>query len=202
MTFKRSLVNGIGVNDYNAPVKVYGVVIPAYRAWTSMLSRCYSKKRLDRFDSYIGCYVCDSWLLFSNFKEWFDKNYVDGWQLDKDLIVNGNREYSPENCAYVPQQLNVLINSAKKIRGKYPLGVTYHKSSGRFRALVSIGSQQIHIGSFSNEIDAKNAYDRVKAKWVFSLTDEYMALYPENYKLMDVISSIRKRYTLEKSSDR
>ena len=46
MNTKRGLAYGIGVNDYVGRVKENGKHIKAYRAWISMLSRCYGKKEL------------------------------------------------------------------------------------------------------------------------------------------------------------
>lgn len=46
---------------------------------------------------------------FSNFAEWFDKHHVEGWELDKDILVSGNRTYSPETCCFVPHEINVLF---------------------------------------------------------------------------------------------
>jgi hypothetical protein len=64
--------------------------------------------------------VCNEWHNFQNFAEWFCKNYCDAsmdkWQLDKDIIVPGNRVYSPETCCFVPNAVNNKPEYKKKTK--------------------------------------------------------------------------------------
>ena len=86
-----------------------------YKKWYDMLERCYSKKFQKRNPCYIGCTVCERWLLLSNFVE--DFKLIDGYneekfllgklELDKDIKSNGmNHEYSLENCMLVSKSEN------------------------------------------------------------------------------------------------
>ena len=97
---------------------------PAYQRWFDMVRRCYSEKYHISKPTYIGCSVCAEWLYFSNFKKWYDENYIDGFHLDKDILVEGNKVYSPEFCRFVPAYLNSLLTDRKNNRGDLPLGVT------------------------------------------------------------------------------
>lgn len=93
-------VYGIGyLGDKNVSYKCKQV-------WYSGLSRCYDKNFQINCPSYIGCSFIKLWHNCSNFEEWFDENYVDGWHLDKDLKVYGNKLYSPETCVFVPNIIN------------------------------------------------------------------------------------------------
>ena len=94
-----------------------------------MIQRCYSDKLQERFPTYRGCSVCDGWLLLSNFKEWYDIHYRDGMSLDKDILIPGNKVYSPDTCRFVPGYINSLLTNAGAIRGDYPLGVRAMKPS-------------------------------------------------------------------------
>ena len=126
-----------------------------------MLTRCYSTYHRKKYPTYIGCSVCDEWRYFSNFKRWFDENYVEGYALDKDLTMRGNKVYCPELCAFIPQEINALTNTRKRKRGKTKsLGVRYHK--GRYIANVSIDARLIELGTFDSEQDAFNAYKKAK----------------------------------------
>ena len=69
-----------------------------YVAWDAMLQRCYDDKLHKRHPSYKDCTVCEEWLNFQNFAKWFNDNNIDGCQLDKDLLIKGNKIYSPETC--------------------------------------------------------------------------------------------------------
>lgn len=95
----------------------------AYVTWTSMLQRCYHEKHLNDNPSYIGCTVCTQWQCFQNFAEWFYDNYyeVEGHKmhLDKDILYDGNKIYSPETCIFAPAVINIAFKNRqqrKKIR--------------------------------------------------------------------------------------
>jgi len=94
------LVFGVATSDssYVTQKTIDGVMVvcPFYRKWISMLTRCYSKNYQLRHPTYKGCSVSDEWLLFSAFKSWMKKQDWDGKQLDKDLLISGNKIYSPD----------------------------------------------------------------------------------------------------------
>lgn len=85
---KKKLVFNVGINDLG-----YSRSQTFYIKWRGMLERCYSKRSLIKNKSYSDCFVNKEWHLLSNFKKWFDKHYIEGWQIDKDILVKGNREY-------------------------------------------------------------------------------------------------------------
>lgn len=92
--------------------------------WRGMLRRGYSEECKTKHKTYRECVVCQEWHLFSTFKEWFDKHYVEGWHLDKDILVKENKVYSPETCCFVPSEINALFRCNVKeetIKKKAPL---------------------------------------------------------------------------------
>ena len=101
-----------------------------YDKWSGMLRRCYDSKFLIKHPSYEGCSIIEEWHNFQVFAEWFYENwkpYMKGWHLDKDILVKGNKIYSPETCCFVPQEINGLLITRKLDRGMYPIGVSYNK---------------------------------------------------------------------------
>jgi len=78
-----------------------------YDIWKIMIKRCYSD---NPYKSYINAIVCDDWHNFQNFSKWCDNNYIDGYQLDKDLLVENNKKYSSNTCVFVPRWLNNLFH--------------------------------------------------------------------------------------------
>lgn len=129
---------GVGINDADYEVKKskkmngkWKIVwmCPYYDRWTSMLSRCYSKKLQETHPTYKGCSVCDEWLRFSNFKKWMEEQNWEGRQLDKDFLFENNKVYSPSTCLFIPNKLNSFIITSGKARGEYPLGVHYMKKA-------------------------------------------------------------------------
>ena len=93
-----------------------------YKDWASMIGRGYCSKTKKKYPTYKDCTVCKEWHNFQNFAEWAVQQpfYGLGYQLDKDILVRGNKLYSPETCCYVPQQINklVLARNAKDSKEK------------------------------------------------------------------------------------
>lgn len=101
-------VGYMGIGKYKS--RTNGKHNKDYVCWKSMLERCYSEKLHKRKPTYQDCYVCQEWHNFQNFADWFSKNYsyetMHKWQLDKDIIVPGNRVYGPDTCCFVPNDIN------------------------------------------------------------------------------------------------
>lgn len=173
MTYNsKKLVYGKGTKGDSA-ISVNGKRTKTYIAWCNMLSRCYDLRFHLLQPTYVGCTVCNEWLYFPTFKEWFDANYVEGWELDKDLLVVGNKMYSPDTCIFVPRQINVLFNDHGRARGDYPIGVYFHKKAGKFRAKVTIEGNREHLGYFTNADEAHMTYLVAKKANVVRMADEW-----------------------------
>jgi hypothetical protein len=82
--------------------------------WRGMLRRCYCEKQQSRNPSYIGCSVCVEWHNFQTFAKWFEENYIEGFQLDKDTKVVGNRVYSPNTCVFISKTENTKHSANKR----------------------------------------------------------------------------------------
>lgn len=173
MRIKNRLVCGVGINDFNGNVKINGKLIKSYELWRSMLSRCYNDDYHKRSPTYIGCTVCEEWLSFSNFKEWFDNNYREGYQLDKDILVKGNKVYSPQTCCFVPFEINYLYTKRKATRGEYPIGVSFSKQKQNFRACISVKSKSKNLGSFYSVYEAFQAYKTAKEAYIKEVATDY-----------------------------
>lgn len=95
----------------------------AYTTWQSMLGRCYNLK--NKRSEYEGCEVENSWLNFQNFAKWDQDNYPkDGrkYELDKDIVVQGNKTYGEDFCKYVSKRENVQKAIAKYYKMVDPSG--------------------------------------------------------------------------------
>lgn len=174
---KERLVHGVGINDaeYAVQPKVDGkqVTCPFYRVWQSMLTRCYSDKYQAKQPTYIGCMVCEEWLIFSNFRKWMVKQNWEGNQLDKDLLFKGNKKYSPEACVFVPRIVNSFTNDCGSARGNHLIGCCWHKTKGKFMARCSnpFTKKLEHLGTFNSELDAHKAWKRRKHELACQLAD-------------------------------
>jgi len=163
---KRKLVYGIGINDSSyithLTINNERVRCPYYMKWSCMIMRCYGKSFLLNNPTYIGCTVCDEWLAFSNFRKWMVKQDWQGKELDKDIISQGNKEYSPAACRFISHELNSLLTARGAARGLYPMGVSWHKKNERYQACIRINGKTKGLGSFKTPQEAKAAYDKEK----------------------------------------
>jgi len=186
------LIHGVGINDANYIVRhiVNGkeLFCPYYRRWVDVLARCYSKKEHERYPSYIECYACDDWLTFSSFKEWMKKQDWKGKYLDKDLLIQGNKEYSSDTCLFVTCAINNLLLDRKLKRGRYPQGVDFCKALEKYRARVRVGGKARHIGYFDTTKEAFDAYKARKYKIIKDVAnkqDEPLKSALLNYKISE-----------------
>lgn len=159
---RKNKVCGVGVNDSKTPVKrvinSINWVCPFYSTWKAMLERCYSSKYQERQPTYKGCTVCDEWLIFSNFKKWMECQDWEGKQLDKDLLTEGNKIYSPENCLFIERKLNNFIEEKKNGNATNLIG-TRKTPEGRFAARgINLVGKQTHLGNYSTELEAHKAW--------------------------------------------
>lgn len=159
---------GVGINDYDLST----AHLVSYRRWSNMLQRCYDKDFHIKKPTYAECTVCKEWLRFSSFKKWFDKNYVDGYVLDKDILVKGNKVYSPDTCCFVPAALNSLLTKRDYHRGNYPIGVQ-KPPRGRFFASIHLNGMTKKIGRYDTIEEAFEAYKQAKEKHIKEVAEKY-----------------------------
>ena len=160
----RKPLYGIGVNDadYMTNPMANGVMLwdPAYKAWSNMLKRAYSPRFHEKQPTYSDVTVCKEWHSFSAFREWWLDNYREGFSLDKDLLLVGNKEYSPDACIYVPRWLNNFTEDRGASRGKFQIGVSLHKPTGKYQSYCNnpITGRKHHLGSFTSPEAAHAAW--------------------------------------------
>lgn len=158
----------------------YVVCQQAYVRWHSMMDRCYSVKLKNRNCTYADCKACDEWKIFKNFKQWYDDNYYEieneRMHLDKDILVKGNKIYSPETCVFVPQKINTLFVKSNSNRGEYPIGVS--KSRNKFEAYITKNNKKINLGHYNTQEEAFSIYKAEKEKYIKEMADKYKEVIP------------------------
>ena len=173
-------IYGNGINDlrddpsYTTMKKIDGKVVwrcHFYRKWKGILERCYSEKYLQTHPTYRGCSVCEDWKTFSNFMAWMKTQSWEGKHLDKDILVPGNKVYSPENCVFVSGSLNKLLTNNFAKRGKYPVGVSIKTHQKRFISSIERFGKSYHIGYFDTAEEAHEAYKKAKIKHILEVAE-------------------------------
>ena len=166
MEWNRKPVFGVGIND----VSEYTRGTKAYLVWKSMLARCYSDYTRKANPAYVGCSVCEEWLVLSVFKKWFDENYIPGTQLDKDIIVRDNKVYSPDTCCFVPQEINKLFKGHTRTKSNLPHGIV--RQYRKFRATIRTNGVA-HRMSFDNLADAVAFYELNRSQRILDVANRF-----------------------------
>ena len=163
-------VHGVGITGTKYPISEGGINTKEYDLWKGMLRRCYSDSFKKMCPTYEGCEVSDNFKSYEYFYEWCNKQigfYNEGWQLDKDLLVKGNKVYSENTCVFIPQEINLLLVKRDNNRGEHLIGVCWHKKDNAFVAMVSKSKgKREYLGFFKTEIEAFNAYKIAKEAFV------------------------------------
>ena len=159
----------------------------AYKCWTRMLNRCYDEKWFKKSPTYKNCNVCKEWHNYSNFEKWYEENYYEisneRMCLDKDILIKGNKIYSPNTCCFVPSRINMLFEKCDKARSIYPIGVTRrerenkYKNSYRAKCRLSNG-KRITSKSFETPLECFYEYKRIKEKTIKEVADLYKDKIP------------------------
>ena len=148
-------VYGVGMVGNKYPTTLNHKRTKDYEAWVNILQRCYSENIKDkkRYSTYKDVTCCNDWLLFENFYEWLhsQKNYkqwLNGskWAVDKDILIKGNKIYSPETCCLVPPNVNGLFLKHSSTRRSLPIGVSVHGNGFQARCHNPIINKEIYIG--------------------------------------------------------
>ena len=182
------LVFGVGINDADYVVEkreTIGYVngkqkqklvwaCPYYRVWRDMLRRCYSTKFQERWPTYKGCSVSEEWLRFSNFKRWMECQDWEGLQLDKDLLLAGNKVYSAETCVFVTSMVNTFTIDCRSSRGEWLIGVHWDKCAGKFKSQCCnpFTKKREQLGYFTSELEAHQAWLKRKLELAHLLAAE------------------------------
>lgn len=174
MSGVRSVVCGFGVNDasYLTNNRVNGrtVKCPIYSRWLSIINRCYGKSGIANNPTYFGCCVDHRWRKFSGFKKWMEKQDWEGKEIDKDLIVPGNKVYGPDTCCFVSPLINKLIKSGYRKSSGLLTGV--RTEYNRFAGQVTINGHRKYLGMFTTEEEANRAYRIEKGKYMLELSND------------------------------
>jgi len=162
-----------------------------YAYWHQMMNRCYAS--FYNIEAYKYCTVCEEWHNYQVFAKWYDENYYEVQNevmcLDKDILIKGNKIYSPETCVFVPQYINTLFIKTLERKNELPIGVVLDKNKNR-KKRYRASADKIFIGMFETPEEAFNGYKNVKELHIKQVTDKYKKYIPKilydamyNYKV-------------------
>lgn len=162
-----------------------GIDIIARSVWRSMLSRCYdvSSRGYPNYGA-MGVTVCKEWHVYENFYDWFKDNYIKGFSLDKDIAVEGNKEYSPTCCSFVPLSINSLFAHPET-----PVVEKYKRGSYTLRCYIAC--KYIVFKGWSEEecLEQYNIVRQLQLEKLTYLMIEYHKSLKEKYPTTPEIDS-------------
>lgn len=175
-------VCGMGMEGTKYPVTINGRRTKEYVSWSAMITRCYTKtfsNGENHYRRYENVEVCDEWLLYENYYEWlhnqenFDKwILLDDGVVDKDILVKGNKVYSPNTCCLVPENVNALFLKADRIRGEYPIGVTYKTRDKVFEVQCRLNGKETYLGRCNTPEEGFLIYKKFKESYIQQVAQE------------------------------
>lgn len=130
-------------------------------------------------------------------KKFYDENYKEGFQLDKDILKIGNKIYCQEYCRFVPNYLNSLLIDHGAARGDLPLGITANKPNIKtrkinttYRAECSTGYGDHISKTFKRVEEAQKWYSITKKRIV---KEQVIRAFLENAIKTDVYLALVRR---------
>lgn len=155
-------------------------VCPHYQRWKNMVQRVSYGNNKNSLTAYEGTSICEEWIYFSKFKEWmetqenlFGEEEIRKRTLDKDILIPGNREYSPEACCFALQETNKFILHCKKKKEGLPLGTYWSERRNKFVVKIGNGGgKSIFVGHFDCPEEAHIAWVKAKLKQAKEITQK------------------------------
>lgn len=174
----------IGVGKYNSKNSK-----ESFKRWKGILTRGYCKTYKERQPTYKDVTVCEEWHNFQNFAQWFEDNYkshMEGWQLDKDILVKGNKIYSPETCCFVPREINNMITRTEK-------EIHVFKKDGKYYPQVSLKKKNKNLKPVNSKKEAVDLIIEVKKEYMSNILNKYLTQIEP--KVLEKLKIIIEKYT-------
>lgn len=136
--------------------------------WNTIKHRCLAGGAQQRaYPNYVGCTLAFS--SFQDFANWCQTQYgywtLDSrgkyWNIDKDILVPGNKTYSEETCIFVPEFVNAAFRSGSD-RGLHR-GVYHDKSASTFTMVCIVDGSRI-VTRHRTEVEAHRNWQVQKLK--------------------------------------
>lgn len=98
--------------------------------------------------------------------------------LDKDILVLGNKIYSPDTCVMIPNYVNCLLTDTRKSRGSYPLGVSLKKKKkptnrDRYQSYCHELDKIVYLGYHDSPMEAHRAWQNQKIVSIEKTVEQY-----------------------------
>lgn len=168
-----------------------------YQTWKGVLERSYCLKLKTSRPSYVGVTCSPQWYNFQEFAEWcqWQKGFkVSGWELDKDLVSMqvGIRQYGPETCVFIPQEMNTFLVKFSAKPTELPLGVTRDKmGKDKFRAYLTYNG--VDYSFRANTIkECSDWYCKKNSECISDITERFSSQLEE--RAVHALEQLKQRW--------
>ena len=187
----RSLCYGVGINDVMIP---YFTQTRTWRSWNGIIRRTDKRdmKWLSQGkEQYTDCTLDPKWFKLSAFKEWIEQwDDFENKEVDKDLLVLGNKHYGPDTCLMVRPIVNKWFKYTKHGGGDLPRGVSLNpswkkgKSPNPYRAQITpIGGKRTGLGYYATAEEASAVFEKARKEQIKVLIETETDLKVKNAML-------------------
>lgn len=150
-----------------------------------MLQRCYTDMK-GKYAAYYGIVkVCEEWLNFQNFAEWYESHYYnipnERLHIDKDIKSSGCKLYSPDTCILIPQSINEVVRDNYRKKKDFDLPLTIRRCNNGYR----VKFRKENLGVYKTIDECVNKYNNRKVEYIKELVDGYGDLLP--YEVKNII---------------
>ena len=137
--------------------------------------RCYSYAYQRVQPTYAGCSVASEWLVLSVFTDWMRSQQWHGMNLDKDILLPGNKVYSAETCVFISPELNRFLSGKGNSLTSLPLGVSLRKDNSKIKIQANCHNpftgKQDRLGYFDCPYTAHEAWRAKKHEHALRYAD-------------------------------
>lgn len=140
-----------------------------YSKWANMLQRCYDENAHKLKPYYAPCTVDIEWHNFSNYREWHKENMMCDRKvdLDKDILIQGNKVYGSETCTLIPHFTNTVFEE----RGANT-NITLNRETEKYDVVMNVLGKKEEVGTFDTEEEARQGFINYKQEYIRNVAEK------------------------------
>lgn len=180
---------------FSKPIKGNLYTRKSYSVYSKMCYFCFSPTISE--DERMT--MCDEWLDYCAFEEWWNKNYyeVEGVEIVLAPCVynRNNKNYAPNTCCFLPRG---ICGCFKKDRNKarnginLPSGINVKEGRSGYLISMAIENERINVGVADTLEEAILVRDIFQTQKIHYLASKYKEMLPE--KVYDFMKNMEVSY--------
>jgi hypothetical protein len=175
---------------------------PCYKFWDGIIRRCTGRVSEECSIIYKGVTISERWRRFDHFLDdlkdliGFKECIENGvkWDVDKDLLIYGNKLYSKETCCIIPGTINAFFTNNQRRRNTSGyIGVSRVGKTNKWASWIRSEGKNKHLGNYATPSEAYEVYHKEKIKVLEVYLQKDFPWLPE--KIKDICSIyLEKQY--------